>query len=405
MLDKNIRCVSKTARANEINNAANNAEIAYKKTGKAQMVYVPAGTHKINSYLSIPKGVILVSEKNCVYSITAKLPIVLWLYGSVYGGKFDGHGKAGQMIRFRETSFKWPSGYVLHTSITNCRDQAVVALGKISNVYVCNNTMKNALDGVCSIYGATINLIDNNKISYMTQSGVDVTHANVKVISNNTITNVTGHGISTDTEQNKGHAFVRITEVYNNTITGPKHHGIYLEKNCKITGDVYNNVISNATLNGVCISQNAGIGNNKKKTFFYNNIVQGSKLSNISMAGKNAILFMGSKNKVRNGKGAGIALGRYAKCYIYGKNNYISKNALNGVQMDANTSFQVRGSGRTYITNNRWGINMGNKGGAVNLKNTTIKGNKKGAAYIVKGCSLKYNKSNCSISGKIYKKK
>ena len=401
--DNNIIAVGARAGSDEINDAAADAGDAYIETGKAQMVYVPNGTHSITCSISIPEGVVLAGEKDCIYSVNEDISKVFRVYGSVYGGKFNGNNKAGQMIRFGEAKYKWPSGYVLYTTISDCSLQAILALGNINNVVVCNNTLKNALDGVCAMYGATIKLIDNNKISAMTQSGVDITHANAGTISNNTITNVKGHGISTDTEQNKDHAYVRITTVLANKISGSCHHGIYLEDNCKITGHVRSNVISNSALNGVCISKDASIGNIKNKKYFYENTIQGSTLSNISVGGKNSVLVMGSRNNVKNGKAAGITLGKAAKCYIYGSGNRVCDNGKNGIQMAEKSNFYVRGSGRTYITGNRWGINM-NKGAVTNLKNTTIKSNSKGAVYYIAGATLKYEKANCKISGKIYKK-
>ncbi len=403
--DQNIWAVSENADAVEINAAANSAGEAYLDTNEPQMVYVPNGTHNITHYIWIPEGVILASERNCYYNVTEKVQTVVWLYGSVYGGKFNGNNKAGQMIRFREADYEWPSGNVLYTTINDCTLQAVVALGNVTgDVNVCNNTMNNALDGVCSMYGATIKLIDKNTISRTTQSGVDITHANVVTISNNTISNVTGHGISTDTEQNADHAYCRITTIDGNKITNAGHHGLYLEKNCVVTGNVRNNVISNSTLNGVCIGDYASIGNINNNKYFYQNTVQGSKLSNISVGGKNSVLVMGSRNYIRHSESAGIALGSTATCYIYGRDTYIYFNDMNGVQMAANSYFYVKGSGRTYITYNRWGINM-NKGCTTRLQNTTIRSNNYGAAYYVAGSSLRYVTSNCSISGKIYYKR
>ena len=407
----NVHIVAPNGDSNEIKQRLKYAADTATATGDTQMVYVPAGKHPIYAQLKVQKGVILCGEKATIFD--SRLPsdspaaILVWVYGSVYGGTYNCNNTCDTVLRFGDCAFAKPNGYVMYTTITKAKLRGITASGsKTTGCYISYNTVKDVgkdCVGVCN--GATVKGIIGNTLSNAVQSGIDIVHANVVTISKNTISNVTGHGISTDTEQ-KGRTqnYCRITTVTDNKITGAKHHGVYLEKNCKITGHMRGNVITNCTLNGVCIGGkggNSSIGSSKNKKYFYNNTVQGSGKSNVSIGNTGSVLVMGSGNKITKGKGAGIAIGSGGRVYILGKNNYITYNALNGIQI-ASGGYIKTYVKCTYINNNRWGVNM-NAGGTALLNYCVIKGNSKGSVYYVKGAT--YRQSHCNMGGKVYCKK
>lgn len=309
-----------------INRQIQNAAAAYEDLKTPQMVYVMPGNHNISEMIKVSKGVVLVGENTTIYnndgsSCMAKID------GSVYGGAFNANRDAVRCLAYENTAFRWPNGYIMNTTVKNARNAGISALGSnitgpkvigntISDCYRIAGGVKRDGVGVSSMYGATIDLVSSNKIYGMGESGIDVTHANVNTISSNNIYNVKGHGISTDTEQGKAHAYVHIRTVTGNKITNSGHHGLYLEENCKVTGEVKNNIIKGSHSCGVDLAMTASIGNIKTKKYFTGNTVEFSVSSNISIGGRGSVLAMGSGNIIKASKKAGITVGRRAKLYI-----------------------------------------------------------------------------------------
>lgn len=404
----NVHIVAPNGDSTEIKQRLKYAADTAAATGDTQMVYVPAGKHPIYAQLKVQKGVILCGEKNTIYDsqLPADSPaaILVWVYGTVFGGTFNCNQTCDTVLRFGDCAFAKPNGYVMYTTITGAKLRGITASGSNSSgFYISYNTVKDVgKDCIGITYGAVAKGIVGNVLSNAVQSGIDIIHANVINITKNTISNVNGHGISTDTERKgKAHAYCRITNITGNKITGAKVHGLYLEKNCKVLGNMTNNVITNCTRNGVCLGEGATIGSAKNKKYFAGNTVQGSGKSNISVNLTGSTLYMGANNKITKGKAAGITIGNGARVYILGKNNYITYNALNGIQIS--TGGYVKTYVKcTYINHNRWGVNM-NAGGTALLNYCVIKGNSKGSVYYVKGAT--YRQSHCNMGGKVYCKK
>lgn len=373
------------------------------------MVYMVPGSYRVSRPEVVPENVLLVGEKDTEYTFVYKgsSSYAFRLDGSVYGGTFiwktDLGAKKGRMLLFGDHAYSAPNGIAKNTHIIGSGWSGIEARGTSSKgSQVIGNTIEDCKgNGVRSIGGSTIKLVEGNKISGSGQAGIDITLANVTTIKNNTIKNVTGHGISTDTEQvfksgDIGYGCKKkciIKDVIGNTIISTGTHGIYLEENCHITGTMKGNKIGK---NGKC-----AIGTHKKTKInnMVNNELYGSKMSVFGIYGTAT---MGSGNSVHNGKAGGIVVGKGAKLYIKGKNNKVYKNKMNGIQLIQSCTMSITGKG-TKIYGNRWGVNLGGKKCKATIKYAKFYSNKKGAIYCVKGSS--FTKKSCSIKGKVYKQK
>ena len=364
------------------------------------MVYMVPGNYSHRSTYYIPENVLLVGEKDTKFTYTGTSSTCFSLRGSVYGGTYIGNpnigGKKGRVFVFDETTLTYPNGIVKNTSVSKAGWSGIEARGtEAKGGQVIGNTITDCNgNGVRSIGGATLKLVEGNKISGSGQAGIDITCGNVTTIKGNTIKDVEGHGISTDTEQ-KFDSSVKvkctIKDVIDNKITDTGKHGIYLEEKCYITGTMKGNKIGK--------NKKCAIGTHKKTKInnMINNELYGSKMSVFGIYGT---ANMGSGNSVHSGKAAGIVIGPGAKLYIKGKSNKVYKNKLNGIQLMKSSRLSITGKG-TKIYSNRWGVNIGAKKSKATIKYAKFYKNKKGAIYCVKGSS--FSKKKCSIKGKVYK--
>ena len=377
---------------------------------KPIIVNVKAGTFYLDSALSIPHNVVLVSESGVVYYNDCSGEMIK-LRGAVYGGTFDGKMNRYNIIKMDSTKSTASDKNMLVTKATlkNTYYTAVIINGAYKHGKVINNTITNCqLNGVCAYRGGQYDLIEGNKITKIGHkkrpgdkkaggSGIDLCSSDAKLIKNNTINDVYGHGISTDPSMLNRGCF--ITEITGNTISKIKTQGIYVENKCQIT-KLKNNKISN--VKGCCITvdKNARINGMSGNTLSGGSLAKVGKHSLMTLGGKKSSVKVAKNNKFTGSSAAGIYIGKKAKLVITGKGNVITKNKMNGIQMDKGSVLKI--TGKTSITKNRWGINMA-KGANANIKYVTFKGNKKGAVYYIKGA--KFKKSKCKVKGKIYKAK
>ena len=381
-------------------------------TGKPVIVNVKAGIFDLDSALSIPHNVVLVSESGVVYNNYYGGTMVN-LKGAVYGGTFDGKLKKDSMIKMVSKTATASDKNMLVTKATlkNTYLTAVLINGAYKHGKVIGNTITNCqLNGVCAYRGGQYDVIEGNKITKIGHpkrtgdkkaggSGIDLCSSDAKLIKNNTINDVYGHGISTDPSMlNKGCV---ITEVTGNTFSKIKTQGIYVENKCKIS-KIKNNKISN--VKGCCIKvdKNASIGSMSGNKLSGGTLAKQGKHSLVSISdkkgGKKASVRIGKNNTFTGSYKHCIYIGKNATLTISGNGNVITKNKGNGIQVDTRGKLVI--TGKTTITKNRWGINMAKKANA-NIKRVTFKGNKKGAVYYLKGA--KFKKSKCKVKGKIYK--
>lgn len=382
-------------------------------TGEPVIVDVkPAGTYDLSSALNVPENVILVSESGVVYNRTGSDKMVK-LKGSVYGGKFDGKNKENNIIQLISTTATASDKNMTVMKTTLCNTKLskhaavqIDANGKaIRHGKVIDNKISNCYNGVSVYDGGSYDIIKGNKFtnigikSYKGGSAIDVCSSNVGKIQNNTIKTVVGHGISTDPVSDKGRFRngCTIKEISNNTISTINSHGIYVENKCSVT-KIDNNNISNVKGCCIAVDKNARINGMSGNKLSGGTLAKKGKHSLMSLGGKKSYVKVIKNNKFYGCSAAGIALGKKAKLDIAGKGNVITRNKLNGIQMDKGSVLKI--TGKTTITKNRWGINMC-KGAKANIKYVTFKGNKKGAVYYMRGA--KFKKSRCSVKGKIYK--
>lgn len=382
-------------------------------TGTPVIVNVKEGTYSLSQALEVPKNVILVSESGVVYNRTGSDRMVK-LEGSVYGGKFDGRNKANNIIQmFLVSGSSAACGKnltVMKTTLLNTKSSKhagvqIDANGKaIRYGKVIDNTISNCYNGVSVYDGGSYEIIKGNRFSnigiksYKGGSAIDICSSNVGTISNNTISNVVGHGISTDptSDHNRYQNGCKIGEISGNTIKSVNTQGIYIENRCS-AAKVSNNKISN--VKGCCITldKNARISMMTGNKLSGGSLAKKGKHSLVTLGGKKSYVKIGKNNKFYSGPAAGIYVGPKAKLVISGNGNVITKNKMNGIQLDKRAVLTI--TGKTTITKNRWGIHM-KKGARSNIKNVKFKGNKKGAIYYIRGAKLK--KSKCSIKGKVY---
>ncbi len=384
------------------------AEDMAEETQQMFMVYLVPGDYKTDDAVRVPENVLLVGEKDTVITQTSLRPnYLIRVSGSVYGGTYVGNpkmpDKQGRVILFNDHEFKAPNGIVQNTNVSKAGWSGIEARGtSTKGCQVIGNTVKNCNgNGIRSIGGSTIALIEGNDVSGSGQAGIDITLANVNVIKGNNIHKVKGHGISTDTEQKFKSGQVGygckakcvIKDVIDNTITDTGTHGIYLEDNCHIKGTMSGNKIGK---NGKC-----ALGTHPKTTVgnMEKNELYGSKMSVFGVSG-NAV--MGSGNIIRNGKATGIAISKGGKLTIKGSKNKIYKNKGNGITLTESCSLKITGK-KNSIYSNSWGVILVGKKCKATIKNTSIYGNKKGAIYCNKGSS--FTRKGGSVKGRVYKKK
>lgn len=405
--------VLETATADTIQESLYFARDMTAQTKKPVIVNVKSGTISLPGALSVPYNVVLASESGVVYNMTGSDRMVL-LNGSVYGGKFDGKGKAKNIIQMYRTNTAASDKNltVMKTTLTNSETYPKIAAvqidangAKIVNGKVIDNTIFKCYNGISVYDGGSYSVISGNKIysignkSRKGGSAIDICSSNVTKISGNSISDVFGHGISTDPTSDSGkyRYGCKIGEISGNTIKKINTQGIYIENKCSVTR-IKNNTISN--VKGCCLT----VDKNAKVYAFAGNKLAGGTLAKkgkhslVTIGGKKSYVKMGKNNKISGGSAAGIYVGKSARLEIVGKGNVITGNKLNGIQMAKGSVLKI--TGKTSITKNRWGINM-DKGAKATIKYVTFKGNKKGAVYYLKGA--KFKKSKCKVKGKIYK--
>lgn len=389
-----------------LGDALDDAEDRASDSSSMFMVYMLPGNYKASYPITVPKNVLMVGEKETVFTYSGSMSYAVLLDGSIYGGTFiwkaDLGPKKGRMLLFDDHSYSAPNGIAKNTIIKGSGWSGIEARGtSCKGSQVIGNTITDCKgNGVRSIGGSTIALVQGNKISGSGQAGIDITKANVTVIKDNYIHDVKGHGISTDTEQKftsssqPGYGCKSkcvIKDLINNKIINTGTHGIYLEDNCHITGTMSGNKIGK---NGKC-----ALGTHPKTTInkMVKNELYSSKLSVFAVYGTAT---MGSGNIIRNGKAAGICISKGGKLTIKGKNNKIYNNKKNGIQLVEKCSLNMSGK-RNYIYGNVWGISLSKKTCKATVKGAKIYNNKTGAIYRCKGATLK--KSDCILKGRVSK--
>ena len=402
----NVFEVSSTAGSNDIRTLITAVKTDATSSSPV-MIYVKSGTHTLTYSLGIPENVIFVAENGVVFKRAFSDKMVK-LKGSLYGGTWDGGNIAQNIIQMVNTNTTGKNMTVMKAVIRNTKMDGVHINDRpVKHGKVLNNTITNCKHNGVSVYnGGQFDTISGNtitnigKTSTKNGSAIDICSSNAATISNNKISNVVGHGISTDPVSSNGRYGCKITTISGNTIKNVKHQGVYIENRCSVT-KFYNNKISN--VQGCCLT----VDKNAKVYAMSGNRLSGKgslskkgKHSIVTLNGKGAYIKIGKNNKIYNGYAAGIALSKKAKVDITGNGNQITHCKKNGIQLAAGSKLKI--TGKTKITNNRWGINTSGKA-SISIKKTTIKSNKKGAIYYLRGTKLK--RSGCSIKGQVYKAK
>lgn len=284
---------------------------------KPYIVYAPAGTYRMSRKLYIPENVIFTAEKGSKFTPTTSNNFTQFFMvgGSLYGGTYDGLGKAYYCLRLDRVKFKDMNGYITNTYVKNSIRAGIVAVGSGSkNGIIMNNTVTGCGNsGISAVEGAWIHTVSGNKCRNNTEAGVNVGHSNIDIIANNILTGNTGHGISTDTD-GSGQTYCHIQKIMNNTIKYNGKNGVFMDKNCKVTTFLKNNKIIDNYTNGISIYADGVIKG------ISGNTIKDNDGSGIRACGKGSAAYVGSNNKIT---GNAITMLEGGKVIIKGKNNVL----------------------------------------------------------------------------------
>jgi hypothetical protein len=396
------------------------------------VVYVAQGTYDVTQSMVIPENVLLLSESSVVYSCSLEDKPMVKLFGSLYGGAFNGNDKAGQCVRIQEVPYDGTNGVIQKATIRDIKSHGILASGaNCKNVRILDcDIAHSGMNGINVLYEATISLIQNCVITNNGHrapegcSGINLCHGNVNKIQNCTITNNTDKGISTNSDK---YSFITTPGCTIGTITGctiSNNHvnGVYLKPLCHINSFTNNTLIGNPD-GIVCVSTSRkgvtgasyvkNVTNNRFRNntnsqlhAHYNKAVIHVGTGNTFTGGKNAVLALaggtikiaGNNNTIQGSTGAGIDCNG-GTVLIQGSGTKIKNNATHGIYV-ADGTVTITGS-KTQVTGNKQ-VGLGlfkNATVSVAGASTTIKSNKTNNVYVGQGSKLTISGKSSVIQG------
>ncbi|MBR0404086.1 MAG: right-handed parallel beta-helix repeat-containing protein [Eggerthellaceae bacterium] len=380
------------------------------------IVYAPAGTYAMPKKLVVPKNVIFVAEASSSFypTTSSNFTQFFWVYGSLYGGTYDGKNMAYYGLRFGSATFSdATNGSIRNADVKNAQVYGIVAMGTGTKNAKVDNCRVTGITGIqdsktkkwkggsaiSAAGGARIYSVTNCTASACKQSGINLSHADIDIISGNTLKNNQGHGISTDIAgDGQNHCYMKT--VTSNTIESNGVNGVYIDKNCCISSTFAKNTVSNNKLNGLSIAANGvvkGIANNKFNGNGRNKVVK-NRATNLRVAGSKAVAYIGSGNTFTRAGNNNITIDNRAVVYLSGSNNYITSATNNGISLKSRGSLIVKSGKKNRVTGNGgFGIRI-EKRCTCKISNFVFGKNKTGAVKAYAGCTFTHKK--CGLSTK-----
>jgi hypothetical protein len=223
-------------------------------------------------------------------------------------------------------------------------------------------------------------------------SGINLSHSDLGTVDGCTISYSGDKAVSTNSDRkNMSQPGCTIGMIKNCKIIGNKRSGIYIKPNCYLNGFVGNTCTNNAC--ALVASGKTSSGTKGKSIIknVSNNTISGSARIQIMSGDKGAVIYIGDKNKIINGKNSGLCAKKSGVIKVTGKGNLISKNKAAG--------FSVIDKGKLYITgkktvisyNKTFGVYARNKSVTeIKKKNVKFIKNKKNKTYKTKKAKIKF---------------
>ncbi len=384
-------------------------------SGKWAMVYANKNL-SVDQYFSIPAQVVLCAADATQFSFQSDRRI--YLEGAVFGGTYEGKN-GGQMGIVLAQEYSGKNGTVKYCTFQNFGSNGVWVTHGNGGKIIHNKITKNGVNGIRIQDDGNLSRVEDNEISYSKdQSGIDIDTiykdqvTKVDYIIGNNIHHNNGHGISTNTQDDRHvtipGASCQMIQVDNNTFAYNGHEagnqGVWMEDNCKITKSFNGNKIYGNVGNGLALDSGAEVNG------MANCDIYGNGSSNVSVYSETTQLtklYMTSGNKIHAAKnGPEIATAGRAAVRMTGSGNecYYAPEGSNEIYLADSSSLIVTGGLVITPKYNEHPTISFNKVSTVELHNTTIKANSSGwySVYYDKTCS--FYRSNCTIQGKTYVK-
>lgn len=361
------------------------------------IVYAPTGNYAMSAKQTVPSNVIFVAENNSVFTPTTTNNFTQFFLvdGSLYGGTYECKNMAYYGLCFGKIAFSGSTnGTIRNATVKNPKKYGVVANNastKNAKVLYCKVSNSGA-SGVSAVMGSHMSLVSNCTVTSSKESGINLGHANIDVISYNTLQNNKGHGISTDIDGSGGHKYCYIQTIANNTITGNGVNGVFIDKNCRVTTSFANNNVSQNKQNGLSVEANGLVKGIAFNTF------SGNKSSNLRTIGKGTKAYIGNKNIFKKAGTNNITVENRSTVQLSGSNNAITLAKGNGISLKNRGSFVVKSGKKNQIKSNKgFGIRIEKKC-TCKIANFVFGKNKTGAVKAYPGCKFTYK--NCGLSTK-----
>ncbi len=357
-------------------------------------VNVKNGTYKVRTgdSILIPSNVIMVCEPKANFIVTQSRDTVVLVNGSLYGGSFNGAKKSYNVIKMGEINFSGFNGIVRNVTAYNSNKNALTIRGedcRYSKVINCTfygcyeNGVTVEKDAQCDlIYG--VKSYNNGHVKpRVSGAGINVSHADVEKIKKCNVYNNKDKGISTNSDPVAGYVQPGCTIKYveNCKFTNNGVNGVYVKPKCKI---LYfrNNTLKNnndgLTVSGRTAGGTTGAAYVKN---INNNTFSGSTLGQVTAGDKGAIVYLGSNNKIINGKANGCFVKNAGKLIISGNNNIISNNKGAGISIVEKGVMTSMGKDLKIAKN---------KNNGVYVRGASFSFDPKGSAFV-------YNNKGCGI--------
>ncbi len=387
---------SKTYVVSSINQLVNTLRIAgYDATSTNPIfVNVKEGKYNVRSgdNILIPQNVVMVCEPKVNFIVEQSRENVVLVNGSLYGGSFNGAKKSNNVIRMGEIKFSGVNGIVRNVIAFNSNKNALTIRGKNcrnSQIINCKfygcyeNGVTVEKDAQCDlIYGVTSYNNGHVKPS-ISGAGINISHADVNKIKKCNVYNNKDKGISTNSDPVAGYKQPGcvINYVENCKFTNNGNNGVYVKPKCKI---LYfrNNTLKN-NKDGLTVSGRTARGTTGGAYVknVNNNTFSGSVLGQVTAGDKGAIIYLGSNNKIINGKANGCFVKNAGKLIISGKNNIVSNNKGAGISIVEKGVLSSTGKDLKISKNNNNGIYV---------RGASFSFDPKGSAFVFnnKGCGI-----------------
>lgn len=235
-----------------------------------------------------------------------------------------------------------------------------VTKSKMHNVTTNTVTGKAMTEPGISITDSTTSLVNSNKISGTKQHGLFLSASTAYKVNNNTITKPGANGLMLYNGS-------KASYVWNNIIDTPTKNGITVYNKSNVVYSIYGNTVKNAKVNGVLVGDDAKVTPRSKAFLIQANTLTSCKARGVSNGGwvngivANKVSKCGSSNKPYIKKG--LTLCKYQVTVKKGKTCKITYY-------------------KSYATKSKVYWSTSNKKVATVNKYGTVKGIKKGTAYI-----------------------